>query len=380
MPRSHVCVEDHAMIRAAGLYYCAGDRWLETAHSLYPCLSTFVDVGMNRGFSAMHFLGMWAPELDATPYNWWKKHVDLGVWTNLSKGGQCGNCQDCTEKLEGPQRHRPLACTRARPVRVYSFDGSRPHVAGANAFVDAHWRALDTHWRRHHLAMSNASGTTHFEQGESEFQRVVSPVDDETRDGFRKRHGLTIQQVNQTTVDEFSRSHDLSAIDVLKIDVEGHDLYVLEGAKRTLRHAHVKLVYFEYGLSLPWLRAGGLHRAISLLDDTGFVCYFAGHTALVRITGCWTNRWDLWNKHSSLLTIAQVALVNVYCASRRDAAQLVEAFDKATLQHVLPPRYFVRGGWSRFRENLIEPTLKQIFGNGSHEADYYAGHWHWPSV
>jgi FkbM family methyltransferase len=48
-----------------------------------------------------------------------------------------------------------------------------------------------------------------------------------------------------TTIDEFCSSNNIGRIDFLKLDVEGHELKVLEGAKRSLKN--VKYIQFEFG-------------------------------------------------------------------------------------------------------------------------------------
>ena len=50
-----------------------------------------------------------------------------------------------------------------------------------------------------------------------------------------------------TTLDAFCRAEGIEAIDFLKIDVEGAEHRVLEGAVETLAQRRVKLLQFEYG-------------------------------------------------------------------------------------------------------------------------------------
>lgn len=53
-------------------------------------------------------------------------------------------------------------------------------------------------------------------------------------DGFRGLEG-SVEQVQCTTLDAYVASRDLEAVDVIKIDVEGLEHLVLEGARNTLR-------------------------------------------------------------------------------------------------------------------------------------------------
>jgi len=57
--------------------------------------------------------------------------------------------------------------------------------------------------------------------------------------------GSVIVQVG--TVDQFARAHGLDRIDLLKVDTEGFDLDVLEGATGMLSSGHVKFTLVEVG-------------------------------------------------------------------------------------------------------------------------------------
>lgn len=58
-----------------------------------------------------------------------------------------------------------------------------------------------------------------------------------------------IELVDTTTIDKYCFSHKLNLIDYLKIDTEGHDLYVLKGAEKMLESKKINFIQFEYGPS-----------------------------------------------------------------------------------------------------------------------------------
>src|SRR5262249_21173950 len=72
--------------------------------------------------------------------------------------------------------------------------------------------------------------------------------------------------------DGFCQAHGIAQIDVLKVDAEGHDLAVLQGAEGLLAGGRVKFVFVEFNSMLP--REGATGGALlpigSLLEPLGF--------------------------------------------------------------------------------------------------------------
>lgn len=63
-------------------------------------------------------------------------------------------------------------------------------------------------------------------------------------------HGMALDssvEVEVARLDDYCDEHDIDSIDILKIDVEGHEHGVLAGAQRRLADERVGLVQFEYG-------------------------------------------------------------------------------------------------------------------------------------
>ncbi len=55
------------------------------------------------------------------------------------------------------------------------------------------------------------------------------------------------EDVVVTTADDYAAVHQISHVDLLKVDAEGHELHVLRGAERLLAEERVGLVQFEFG-------------------------------------------------------------------------------------------------------------------------------------
>lgn len=52
--------------------------------------------------------------------------------------------------------------------------------------------------------------------------------------------------IETTTIDNFAEKHQINMIDLLKIDVEGHEFKVLQGAKKLLSTRSIKTIQFEF--------------------------------------------------------------------------------------------------------------------------------------
>ena len=58
---------------------------------------------------------------------------------------------------------------------------------------------------------------------------------------------MTITEVEVDTLDRITQQEQVDQIDLLKIDVEGHELAVLQGARDLLNRGAIGAVQFEFG-------------------------------------------------------------------------------------------------------------------------------------
>ncbi len=81
--------------------------------------------------------------------------------------------------------------------------------------------------------------------------------------------GAGAERVGTVSLDDFCREHSIGRIDLLKIDVQGHELSVLEGANGLLKEGRVGFVFMELNWSING-SAGPAAASIALLERSGF--------------------------------------------------------------------------------------------------------------
>jgi FkbM family methyltransferase len=77
-------------------------------------------------------------------------------------------------------------------------------------------------------------------------------------------------QVQTYRFDEFAESRDIKSIDLIKIDVEGHELSVLKGFGKMLNPRMVKKIVFEHSLPLFKVQGKNEYEVIDFLNAAGF--------------------------------------------------------------------------------------------------------------
>ena len=85
--------------------------------------------------------------------------------------------------------------------------------------------------------------------------------------------------VDVTTIDEEIARRGIDFIDLLKIDTEGYDFHVLQGANHYLSNNKIGVIQFEY--NSPWADAGStLAAALDFLEKRKYSIYLLKHGGL----------------------------------------------------------------------------------------------------
>ena len=79
--------------------------------------------------------------------------------------------------------------------------------------------------------------------------------------------------INVTTIDDFAVAQNIQEIDILKIDVQGYEFNVLEGAKNFLSKDAVKVIYMEIIILPTYKKQKHLDELLALMRLNNFTLY-----------------------------------------------------------------------------------------------------------
>ena len=80
-------------------------------------------------------------------------------------------------------------------------------------------------------------------------------------------------EVSSVTLDGFCESNGITAVDILKLDIQGGELLALEGAERLLNSQSVSVIYTEVQFIQLYERAPLFHDICHFLEAKGFSLY-----------------------------------------------------------------------------------------------------------
>lgn len=126
---------------------------------------------------------------------------------------------------------------------IYSFE---PYPESYNGLAKLAEKYPDVYV--YNLALSNTNGTMNFFVNKSKATNsLLKPL---LTHSFIDEYISIEENIRVTTkkIDTFLENYKINEIDILKIDVQGGELLVLEGAQETLRNKKVKLIYSEIWL------------------------------------------------------------------------------------------------------------------------------------
>jgi FkbM family methyltransferase len=286
-----------------------------------PDATVFFDVGANNGIYSAKFIGLWSPAEKVNPKELsegLKRIAELPEKTYCADQLYASNMWACSYANKGARGFEMILgpCNVRHPIKVYSFDGNKIFADGMQQTINSLFPQLNnpnsSTWQYSHAAVVGSR----FENEE----HVTFSAFDKSEGGKvlpgKNRDGVIVPA---TTVDKFCDENNIDKVDVLKIDAEGHDFEVVDGAHRTLQSRGVSIVFFEGGLFCngdnSWLQEGGI---VDVLDALGFDCYGNGQAVTTyRLTKCFNP--SVCEEFSPKNPPANA---NVFCVSRVHASGL----------------------------------------------------------
>jgi FkbM family methyltransferase len=124
----------------------------------------------------------------------------------------------------------------------------------------------------HRLAVSATNGESILNANASSATNSLLPVD-ERASGFwehgvlEHREGITVRS---TTLDAFCEAQGINFVDILKLDVQGGEYAVLEGAGKLLSQQRIGLVYMEVILVPTYRGQRSLREYLDVFDANGY--------------------------------------------------------------------------------------------------------------
>ena len=276
---------------------CSGRNLIKLVHLVFPKAKVFMDIGMNKGFFSAACLELWSPQLNISSANLTHQFKVLKLRGELQR---CGYCRDC-EDTNTPVVYRG----NTHDIRVYSFDGNERFIDGVSLVRDT-IMTKPGRWKIELAAFSDHAGkTVTFSINQDELGKITTET----------KPNVKTAQVQTMTIDKFMEREKLARIDLLKIDTEGHDPFVIRGARETLRKHQITVFTFEY--HYLWPKDEFLERTLTKDIGDNYVCYMAAERdKMIKLTdGCWYTQYEC-RKFS-----------NIWCVSKTKGKQLVTIFE-----------------------------------------------------
>jgi len=130
----------------------------------------------------------------------------------------------------------------------------------------------DSMIKQHNVALSESDGTAEFHINSSPLTNSLSTT---SRDGNRYFQGFNdevrVETVEVMSLSSFLRSEEIDRVDILKLDLQGHELSALKGMGEDLRK--VKAIYLEIQFLEIYDGTPLFSEVANYLDGFGFSFY-----------------------------------------------------------------------------------------------------------
>jgi FkbM family methyltransferase len=332
---------------------CSEIEWYKLVQLTFPEAKTIFDVGGNKGYLGSLFLSLWGGNgLKTSPLELYQLAQSLNTWKNSRNPG--GYCRD------GFNQAIPLYCPNNaknrdpktgkcniinEDVKVRSFDGSSYLRNTITNFIENHLfplkdkksgepieinKARQDMWKYFHHAVSNKEGTARFTKQSSEKNAgfeggsiktsVQTATDSKPLTKLEKDAASFLdetEEVKVITIDTYLSQNHMNRVDMLKIDTEGNDNKVLQGAQYALKQL-TGVFTFEGGGGVAYTK-----EMDQEFHSLGYNCYSTTRAGLFK-----------WNqncmKEKYYGSFRRKDKGNIFCVHRIRAPLTALAFDIMT--------------------------------------------------
>ena len=150
---------------------------------------------------------------------------------------------------------------------IYSFEPSPEAFEVLKKTCEAHKNITPFN-----IALSNTSGSVKFHLNQSSQTNSLLKTDDRSDKTWPVNLLNTKETINIdcVTIDDFVTQNNISHIDILKLDTQGTEYQIIEGAAQTIALKKIKLIYLEI-ITMPTY-SGQKHfdEVLYLLRSKGF--------------------------------------------------------------------------------------------------------------
>jgi FkbM family methyltransferase len=149
--------------------------------------------------------------------------------------------------------------------RIYAFEPSPQNFSILQTNVELN--GLTNNVVLHQMAISSFDGTANLGLEKNSNWHHLDPIDD---DHFRPERWI---EVPVCSVDSFCEKNGIHEINLLRLDVEGHEYAVIEGAKGILEKSKQCIIFLELHIGVIERLKQDPFQILRLLEKSGFRCY-----------------------------------------------------------------------------------------------------------
>jgi FkbM family methyltransferase len=167
-----------------------------------------------------------------------------------------------------------IGANRGQTIELLSDCLDRPKIHAFEPSKNNYSRLSSVSWRPeislYQLAMGRSPGEIELINYSDPCLTSIREMDRSGENRFRETKEISREKVRLSSVDAFVDENKIRRIDLLKIDTQGYDLDVLEGANRTLSEGRVGNVLVELNFVAMYEEQSNALDIFSMLRNHGF--------------------------------------------------------------------------------------------------------------